>query len=209
MEFYSQEEERLNILSHGIGLVLSIAGLVFLLVQAIKTGTFIHVLSYGIFGFSLIAVYGSSTWYHSTKDPLKRQKLRILDHASIFILIAGSYTPFTLITMSGSSIAYLFYLSWTLAAFGIILKIFFTGKFKILSTIMYVLIGSIIFLDVDPLIQNLPINGLNWIMIGGIAYLIGGVLYNLKGLKFNHAIFHVFVMIGSFCHFMAVYFYIL
>lgn len=209
MEDYSREEERMNIISHGIGFVLSVLGLILLLQLALTHGTTIHAISFSIFGASLIILYGASTLYHSAKDPHSRHKLRVLDHASIYLLIAGSYTPFTLISMAGTSAAYLFYVSWILAIIGIALKLFFTGKFKILSTVLYVLIGSIIFLDIDPLIQNVPSQGLNWVLVGGGAYLISGVLYNMKNIKYNHAIFHLFVMMGSFCHFMAVYGYIL
>ena len=210
MEHYSREEENLNVISHGIAFVLSIIGSILLIILALNKGTAIHVISYGIFGGSLVMLYGASTLYHSTKNVERRSKLRVLDHASIFVLIAGSYTPFTLVTMaSESNTGNLFYLSWGLAIAGIILKIFYTGKFKILSTIMYVLVGSIIFLDIDPLVNNFSAAGMNWILIGGIAYLISGVLYNLKKLKYNHAIFHIFVMVGSFCHYIAVYFYVM
>ena len=209
MEDYSREEERMNVISHGIGFVLSVIGLILLLQLAFTHGTTIHVVSFSIFGSSLIILYGASTLYHSAKDPQRRHQLRVLDHASIYLLIAGSYTPFTLISMAGTSAAYLFYVSWVLAITGISLKLFFTGRFKVLSTILYVLIGSIIFLDIDPLIQNVPSQGMNWVLIGGASYLISGVLYNMKSIKYNHAIFHLFVMAGSFCHFIAVYCYIL
>ena len=167
-----------------------------------------HIVSFSIFGASLIILFAASTIYHSSKKPELRSRLRIIDHASIYILIAGTYTPFALITLHGTIGWAIFGTTWGLALIGIILKLFFTGKYSIISTITYVLMGWIIVFAIKPLIHNLPLSGLIWLLAGGILYTIGAILYSLKKLKFNHAIFHIFVLFGAFCHFVAVFFYV-
>ena len=143
------------------------------------------------------------------KTPKLRSRLRINDHASIYVLIAGTYTPFVLVTLNGPLGWTIFGLSWGMALTGIILKIFFTGKYNLISTLMYVFMGWIIIFAIKPLINNLSNEGIVWLFNGGIAYTIGAVLYGIKRLKFNHAIFHIFVLMGSFSHFVSVYFYVL
>ncbi len=161
------------------------------------------------FGASLIILYAASSFYHSAKKSELRNRLNIIDHASIYVLIAGTYTPFTLVTLKGTIGWVIFGISWGLALTGIILKLFFTGKYNLMSTIMYVLMGWVIVFAIKPLINNLPLAGLLWLVAGGISYTIGAILYGIKKIKFNHAIFHMFVLMGSFCHFMSVYFYVL
>ena len=165
-------------------------------------------ISFGILGLSLIFLYGTSTAYHSSKNQARRSRLRILDHASIYILIAGTYTPFTLITLHGPTGWMIFGTSWGMAFTGIILKLFFTGKYQLLSTLMYVFMGWLIIFAIEHLIDKLPRAGLGWLVAGGLAYTLGAALYSIKKIRFNHAIFHVFVLLGSSCHFMAVYFYV-
>ncbi|NQV69982.1 MAG: hemolysin III family protein [Pseudohongiella sp.] len=206
---YSLAEENLNVLSHAIGFLLSIAALIALLLRANSIGSTLVFLSFGSFGLSLIILYGTSTIYHRAKNPVLRSRLRIADHASIYLLIAGTYTPFTLITLQGRIGWSIFAVSWSMALTGIILKLFFTGKFQLLSTLLYVFMGWIIVFAIEPLIENLPAAGFNWIVAGGIAYTAGAVLYSIKRLAFNHAIFHLFVLIGSGCHFVAVYLYVM
>jgi hemolysin III len=217
VKYYSPLEERLNIGSHAIGFILSIAALILLVVHATQYGNTWHIVSFSIFGASLMVLYGASTIYHSTKDPVLRGYLRVLDHASIYVLIAGTYTPFTLVTLNQPdgwnghwTIGWtIFTVSWALAASGIILKLFFTGRFKKTSTAMYVLMGWMIIFAIEPVMEKLPAEGLNWLVAGGIAYTVGAILYGIKGIKLNHAIFHFFVLAGSACHFIAVYFYVL
>jgi hemolysin III len=207
--FYPPLEEKLNVISHGIGFLLSIAALVLLVVYASMYGSVWHVVSYSIYGGSLILLYLASTLYHSTKKPKLRGRLQIFDHAAIYVLIAGTYTPFTLVTLNGTTGWIMFGITWAFALTGIILKIIFTGRFNLLSTIMYVFMGWIVVLAIKPLIQNLPFMGLMWLFAGGVFYTIGAVLYSIKSIKYNHAIFHIFVLAGSFCHFMAIFFYVL
>jgi len=209
IEYYSPREEKINIISHAVGFILSIVALILLVMHANLHGDVWHIVSFSIFGVSLIILYTASTFYHSAKKPKLRSRLRIVDHASIFILIAGTYTPFTLVTLNGTIGWVIFGTSWGLALTGIILKLFFTGKYKLISTIMYILISCIIVFAIKPLIENLPLEGLLWLFAGGISYIIGAILYSIKRIKLNHAIFHIFVLIGSFCHFISVFFYVL
>ena len=206
---YSPIEEKINIISHTIGFILCILAFVPLVSHANLHGDVWHIVSFSIFGASLIILYAASTFYHSAKKSELRNRLKILDHASIYVLIAGTYTPFALITLKGTTGWVIFGISWGLALTGIILKLFFTGKYNLISTIMYVLMGWVIVFAIKPLINNLPLEGLLWLFAGGISYTIGAILYSIKNIKFNHAIFHMFVLIGSFCHFMSVFFYVL
>jgi len=206
--YYSHLEEKTNIISHAIGLILSIAALLLMLVRASGSGV-LYIVSAAIFGASLIALYAASTLYHSAKDPKVRARLRINDHATIYILIAGTYTPFTLIPLHGSVGWTVFGVSWGMAITGVTLKLFFTGKYNVLSTLMYVLMGWIIIFAIKPLANNLSAGGLYWLLAGGVAYTTGAVIYSIKKIKFNHAIFHLFVLLGSSCHFVSVYFYVL
>jgi hemolysin III len=124
------------------------------------------------------------------------------------VLIAGSYTPFTLVTLNGTTGWVIFGVAWSIVICGIILKLFFTGKYKLLSTLLYVAMGWMVIFAIKPLVNNLSAGGLSWLVAGGLAYTVGAILYSIKKIQFNHAIFHVFVLAGSFCHFMAVYFYV-
>ena len=207
--FYPPAEERLNILSHATGLVLSVIGTVLLVVRAAQLGTTLHIVSFAIFGASLILLYLSSTVYHSTTSPSRRAKLRTVDHAAIYILIAGSYTPFALVVLPGKLGWTLFGVSWGMAATGIVLKLFYTGRFNHLSTLMYVFMGWLIIFAIKPLIAAFAGPGLFLLFAGGISYTVGAISYSFKKLPFGHTIFHFFVLGGSTCHFIAVYFYIL
>ncbi|HNW49835.1 MAG TPA: hemolysin III family protein [Prolixibacteraceae bacterium] len=205
IKVYSPREENINIWSHALGIVLSFIALSLLLFRSCSIGEAKYIVSFTIFGLSLLVLYTASTLYHSARNPERRLRLKVFDHASIFVLIAGSYTPFTLVTLSGTTGWVIFGISWGTALVGIILKIFFTGKYSILSTIMYVLMGWVIVFAIKPLYHNLPVEGFWWLVGGGIAYTVGAVLYSIKKIKFNHAIFHVLVLVGSLCHFIAVF----
>ena len=207
--FYEPTEEKLNVITHAIGLVLSIAALVLLVVYASLYGNVWHIVSFSIYGASLILLYSASTFYHYVQNPKLRHKLNIFDHASIYVLIAGTYTPFTLVVLNGWVGWTIFGISWGLAILGVILKLFYIGKYDKISTAAYVFLGWLIIFAIKPLVSNLPFEGLMWLLSGGIAYTIGAVLYSIKKLKFNHAIFHIFVLLGSFSHFIAVFFYVL
>ena len=209
IKHYSPREEITNIISHAIGFILSIVALVLLVTHANKYGNIVHIVSFGIFGVSLIILYGASTFYHSTKKPELRNRLRVFDHASIYVLIAGSYTPFTLVTLKGPLGWSILGIAWGMALTGIILKLFLTGKYKLISTLMYVFMGWIIIFAIKPVINNLSSEGLLWLVAGGMSYTIGAIIYSIKKIKFNHAIFHLFVLAGSACHFVSVFYYVL
>jgi len=205
---YDPLEEKINVYTHGLGLLLSIAATVLLIVKASYTGNPWRIVSFSIFGASLIVLYTASTVFHNSKKEKTRRRLNIFDHASIYVLIAGTYTPFTLVTLNGTLGWVIFGITWGIALIGVILKLFFTGKYEKASTLAYVFMGWIIVFAIKPLIANLAYDGLFWLIAGGIAYTIGAILYSLNTLKFNHAIFHVFVLAGSFCHFVSIYFYV-
>lgn len=209
VKFYTPLEERLNIASHAVGLVLSLLGLVLLLLRAIPYGNAWNTASVAIFGASLITLYAASTAYHSSTMPDIRRRLRVVDHASIYVLISGSYTPFMLITLKGAIGWTLFAITWGMALTGITLKLFFTGRFNLLSTLMYVFMGWLIIFAVKPMIAAMPPGGMTWLVAGGLAYTFGALLYAIKSIPYNHAIFHLFVLAGSICHFIAVYEYVL
>jgi len=209
IRYYDPKEEKLNVISHAIGLVLSVLALVLLVVYASREGSAWHIVSFSIYGASLIVLYSASTFYHYSKSPKLRHRLNIFDHAAIYVLIAGTYTPFTLVVLKGWVGWTIFGVSWGLALTGIILKLFFTGKYDKISTIAYVLMGWLIIFAIKPLVNNLPFEGLMWLLSGGIFYTVGALLYSIKKMNYNHAIFHIFVLLGSFSHFMAVFFYVL
>jgi len=209
VDHYSPTEERWNIISHAVGFALSIVALLLLLEKSLANYNLVTSLIVGIFGISLIILYGASTGYHYAKSARIRSRLQILDHAAIYILIAGTYTPFTLLILPSPISWIIFCASWAMAAVGVIIKLFFTGKYELLSTLMYVFMGWIIVFAIKPLIENIAPAGFLWLVAGGVSYSLGAVLFSINKLPFNHAIFHIFVLIGSFCHFIAVYFYVL
>ena len=205
---YAPLEEKWNVYTHAFGLLLSIIGLFFLVSKAIDEGSLVRIVSFSIFGVSLIVLYTASTLFHNSKDPIKRRQLNIFDHASIYVLIAGSYTPFTLITLDGTLGWVIFGIVWGIALIGIVLKLFYTGRFEKASTIAYVLMGWIVVIVIKPILDNLSIEGFYWLLAGGVSYTIGALLYSTQKIKYNHVIFHVFVLGGSICHFIAIYYYV-
>ncbi|NPA36110.1 MAG: hemolysin III family protein [Chlorobi bacterium] len=208
VKFYSPAEESVNIFSHALGFALSIPAFFALIIKAINMNNPLYFSSFLIYGLSLLTLYAASTMYHKQKNPDKRKRLRVFDHAAIYVLIAGTYTPYSLITLQGDYGWWLFGIIWGMALTGIILKIFFTGRYSVISTLMYVLMGWLAVFVIRPLMTNLSTQGLFWLATGGIAYTIGAIIYSIKSVPFNHAIFHIFVLAGSACHFISVYFYV-
>jgi len=208
LTYYHKKEEFFNVVSHALGLVLSIIGLFLLIVKSSNSTVPYKLASFTIFGGSLILLYTASTVYHYVQNPLLRKRLNILDHAAIYILIAGTYTPFTLVTLHGPLGWTLFGITWGIALVGVVLKLFFTGRFDTISTIAYVGMGWIIVFAIKPLYTALPLAGLYWLFAGGLAYTLGAILYSRPTLRYNHAIFHVFVLLGSACHYIAIYTYV-
>ncbi|CAM1341763.1 PAQR family membrane homeostasis protein TrhA [Tenacibaculum amylolyticum] len=203
---YSRKEERLNILTHAFGFLASLVAFPFLIIKSYCFIPFWERASFIIFGFSLLLLYAASTLYHKAIDPVKRAKLKVFDHAAIFVLIAGTYTPFCLVALGNTSIGWnMFFAVWSFALIGIVFKLFFTGKFKHVSTVMYVLMGWLVMFFIKTLLENLSEESAFYLIAGGVFYTIGAILYSIKRIPYNHAIFHVFVLLGSFSHFWAIY----
>jgi hemolysin III len=204
---YTPSEEKLNIASHGLGFLLSLAALAVLFRKSVELQSFWHWMGYMIYGFSQIVVFGASTLYHSATNPRRRYQLKILDHAAIYISIAGTYTPFTLIVIRNDWGWPVFITVWIMALAGMTLKIFYAGRYKVLSTIGYVAMGWLMVIVIRPLMEHLALAGLLWIAAGGILYTLGAVLYQIGKIPYNHAIFHFFVLGAAICHFIAVFEY--
>jgi hemolysin III len=206
---YGFWEEVFNSITHGVGILLSVAALVLLIVFSSIYGNTSHVVSCTIFGVTLILLYSASTLYHGIQNPQVKRAFKILDHSCVYLLIAGTYTPFLLVTLRGTLGWAMFAVIWLLAFTGVVLKVFFVYRFNIASTISYLLMGWIIIFAIKPLTEALPMGGIVWLVAGGLAYTLGVVFYAWKKLPFNHAIWHLFVLSGSVCHFFAVIFYVL
>lgn len=208
-KYYPQAEERLNVATHALGLVASAVMAVLMVLRGLAMDREAGWISGLVFGVCLMLLYGASTAYHATLEPKRRMKLRVLDHAAIFMLIAGTYTPFCLLVLPVPFSRLIFGILWGTAAVGISLKLFFTGRFSLVSTLLYVAMGWVAIWVVGPLQENMAAEGLNWVWAGGAAYTIGAVLYSIKKMPFHHAIFHVFVLLGSAFHVVAIYGHVL
>jgi hemolysin III len=205
---YSYLEELFNSITHGAGLFISIIGLILLIVFSSLYGQVNHIVSCTIFGITLVLLYTASTLYHSFRKPNIKHFFKIMDHSCIYALIAGTYTPFMLVIVRGTLGWSIFAIVWVLTILGIVFKAFFVNRFKIISTIAYLSMGWLIIFAIKPLFHTLPGEGIIWLVAGGLAYTLGTIFYTWKKLPFNHAIWHVFVLAGSICHFMAVFFYV-
>lgn len=205
---YPHREELANRLTHGLGAVLSVAGLVLMVFFSSRYGDVWQVVSTAIFGATLVLLYTSSTLYHSFRDEQIQRMLQKFDHAAIFLLIAGSYTPFLLVTLRGPWGWSLFGVVWGLALIGVVLKFWYAGRFGLVSTLVYLGMGWLIVVAIKPLLAALPSGGLRLLIAGGLCYTGGAVFYLWKRLPYQHAIWHLFVLGGSACHWAAVFFYV-
>jgi len=201
------KEEYWNVTTHLAGAIIGVIGLVAMIIKAKSNPNPIALLSSVIFGSSFIVLYISSTLYHLQKDPVKKKKLRVFDHASIFLLIAGSYTPITLLVLDNTKGWIYFGIEWGIALVGIILKIFYTGRWEKLSLILYLIMGWLIVFDLPELLEKIPPGGFQFIIYGGLAYTLGAVFYAFNKVKYSHVIWHFFVLAGSLFHFWFVYEY--
>lgn len=199
----SLKEEVANAITHGIGVGIAIAALVILVVYSALLGDTWKVVSFSIYGATMILLFLSSTLYHSFPQPTLKRFFRILDHSSIFLLIAGTYTPVTIGAMRGGWGWTLFGIIWGLTLIGICLKIFAMSKLKWVSIVVYLMMGWIIIIAIKPLVQVVSREFLIWIAIGGLAYSLGIIFYTARKLPFHHAIWHLFVLAGSISHFFA------
>lgn len=205
---YSSREEILHSASHGVGLLLSIAGLILLLDLALVRGDARLVTACGVFGVTLILLYLASTLYHGISNAEAKRVLRMLDHSAIYLLIAGTYTPFTLVSLGGTQGWVLFGVVWGLAILGILLKIFAMGRFRWLSIVLYLGMGWLALVALEPMIAAVGPAGMWLVFLGGMAYTSGVIFYVLRR-PYCHAIWHGFVLAGSILHFFAVLLYVI
>jgi hemolysin III len=205
---YSPVEEAANRLTHGFGALLSVAGLVLLVVHSARHGDAWMVTSTAVFGTTLVLLYSASTLYHSVSSDRWRRLGQKLDHAAIYLLIAGTYTPFTLGPLRGAWGWTLFGIVWGCAVVGVVLKLFFAGKFELLSTVAYLAMGWLVVIALKPLVAALPAGALWLLLSGGLCYSLGTIFYHWEKLPFNHAVWHVWVLAGSACHWAAVFAYL-
>lgn len=206
---FSKGEEIANAITHGIGALLSIAGLVLLIVYSSLYGNAVHIISFTIFGISMFILYMSSTMVHALLPGKGKDVFEILDHSAIYIFIAGTYTPFTLIVIQGKLGWTMLGIAWGVAIFGTVFKVFFVKKYLFTSTILYVLLGWMIVLGWNEIVLFLPKTGVYLLVAGGICYTFGAVFYVWRGFKYHHAVWHLFVIAGSVTHFFCVILYLL
>lgn len=203
---YSAKEEFWNALTHGIAAMLTIPATYFLVQKALNSGSKMELASYIIFGISMFCLYAASTLYHSW--PTHKRLLKKLDHSSIFLLIAGTYSPISLVAIGGKTGWTLFWIEWVLAIIGIVLKQFFVHRFKVLSLLVYIGMGWLVIFVREPVLQHITQNGFMTLLVGGIIYTVGTYFYKNKKIPYNHAVWHLFVVGGSAAMFLAVYLYI-
>lgn len=201
---YTPSEEIANGVTHGVGLAASVAGAAALVVLAASGGDAWRIVGGGVYGLALVSLYTASTLYHLSRKPGSKRVLRVLDHCAIYLLIAGTYTPFTLVGLRGGWGWTLFGLVWGLAAAGIAFKVFFTGRLNALSTVVYVLMGWLAVVAAKPMLEVLPGGVILWLVAGGVVYTAGTVFYHNRRVPYSHAVWHVFVIAGSACHYLAV-----
>ncbi|MCM2269766.1 MAG: hemolysin III family protein [Thermoanaerobaculia bacterium] len=202
-------EEIANAVSHGVGLALAIAGLIGLVGVAARHGDRWAIVSSAVFGATLVLLYGASTLYHAIPHPRAKRLLRILDHAAIYLLIAGTYTPFTLGPLRGPWGWALFGVVWTGAVAGVIFKTVALGRAPILSVAIYVLMGWSVVVAFGPLVRTVAPGGVQLLVAGGLAYTVGLLFFAWERLRYGHFVWHLFVLAGSVCHYFAVLLYAL
>jgi len=202
-------EEVANGITHGIGAVLATAALTILVFYAVQRGDVWRIVSFAIYGASLIIMYISSTLYHSFSNLTIKRYFRLMDHSSIFLLIAGTYTPVTLLTLRDSGWGWpLFGVIWGMAILGIVFKFLYIGKFEKLTVAIYVIMGWLVTIAIKPLIEILPLGLLIWIAIGGVSYTFGLIFFAWQKLPYSHTIWHLFVLAGSISHFFGIFLYL-
>lgn len=206
---YSLKEEIVNAITHGLGVILSIPALVVLIIFAVKYGDALDVVSFSIFGASMLLLYLFSTLLHSIQHQKAKNVFEILDHSAIYLLIAGTYTPFLLGPLRGPLGWTLFGIIWGLTIAGIIFKVYFVKKFIILSTVIYLFMGWLILVAIKPLYDGLSMDGFLLLLLGGILYSVGSIFYVWRKIPFHHAIWHGFVLAGSASMFFCILYFVL
>ncbi|MBB6454853.1 hemolysin III [Salirhabdus euzebyi] len=205
---YTQKEEFANALTHAIGALLSLIAITILISYAREKGNVWGLFSVIIYGMTMILMYMSSTIVHTVKNKKRKEIFLLLDHSSIFLFIAGCYTPITLLLLEGTVKWTLFILVWSIALIGIVFKIFFLRKFMFFTTFIYILLGWLVVIAWEPLISSLELKGVFLLVIGGICYSIGTIFYLWRGFPYHHAIWHVCVLFESAFHYFAILFYV-
>jgi len=198
------QEERASALTHGVGALAALAGGAVLVALASVNGDGWQLAAAIVFSVCLLLLYIASTLYHAIQQPRAKSALKVFDHCAIYLLIAGTYTPFTLVGLRGEVGRNLFIAIWSLAAAGIAFKLFFTGRFKLLSTAVYVAMGWMVLLAIKPVMAALDTWTFGWLIAGGVAYTLGTVFYHRPSMRYSHAVWHLFVVAGSVCHYIAV-----
>ncbi|QWX84520.1 hemolysin III family protein [Cellulophaga sp. HaHaR_3_176] len=199
-----KHEEKLNAISHALGVALGIIGLFFLLHKN-QNKTSYALFSILVYTFSIVLLYSASTLYHSVIEPRIKSRFRILDHISIYFLIAGTYTPVALITLINGNGWFIFGVVWIIVLLGTVLKLFFTGKFEVFSLVLYLTMGWLIIFDYTSLIEKSTGFGINLLMLGGLFYTVGIIFYSVRKIPYNHFIWHLFVLGGSISHWCFIY----
>ena len=197
-------EEIASALTHGFGAVAALAGGVAMISLTALRGDGWQLAAAIVFSASMLLLYIASTLYHAIPHPRAKSALKVLDHCAIYLLIAGTYTPFTLIGLRGDVGQRLFIAIWSLAALGIVFKLFVTGRFKLFSTLVYVAMGWLVLIAIKPVMAALDASTFGWLLAGGIAYTLGTVFYHRPSMRWSHAVWHLFVILGSVCHYIAV-----
>jgi hemolysin III len=197
-------DEIASALTHGLGACAALAGGAVLITLAALYGDGWQLGASIVFGVSLLLLYLASTLYHAVQHPVVKGRLKVFDHCAIYVLIAGTYTPFTLIGLRGPWGWGLFIAIWSLALSGVVFKLFYTGRFKLLSTIIYIAMGWLVLVAIKPLLESLDAWTLGWLLAGGAFYTLGTYFYHRESIRFSHAIWHLFVIAGSVCHYVAV-----
>lgn len=205
MRTQTKLEEQLNAWSHGIGAALGIVALVLLIAYSDNTSKPWSLFSVITYGISIIILFLASTFYHAVKGEKRKHYFRIVDHISIYLLIAGTYTPVLLILLRDSLGWPLFWIVWGIAVFGVVLKLFFTGRFETFSTLLYLVMGWLIVFDYTNTAEALGTDGVFWLMAGGLFYTVGIVFYAIEKIPYNHVIWHLFVLAGAICHFFMIF----
>lgn len=206
---YSPEEERFNRASHALAALISLLGLVLLLGAAIPSRDPYRIVGSAVFGGALVLFYTISTIYHSVRSEHLRALFRKLDHVGIYLLIAGTYTPITLVTLRSGNGWALFAVVWGLAAAGILFKLIMVHKIPLLAPVLYIALGWLIVVDLEGLVAKMPAAGVNWLIAGGVTYTVGILFYALNKIPHHHGIWHLFVVAGSLCHYLAVLWYVI
>ena len=208
---YTFKEELANSITHGIGVLFSIVALTILLVYSIREGKVASIVSFSVYGLCSICLYVASTLYHSFTSEKLKKLFRLFDHSSIYLFIAGTYTPVVVLTLDGYWRIILLTAVWTIAIFGIAFKIITYGKFekyKLASVLLYIAMGWLLVIAIKPMLEIVPKGFFMWLLAGGVLYTFGAILYSIKKIPYNHAIWHLFVLAGSVMHFVAIFIYL-